>query len=293
MSTPQIPGRLCLVTGATSGIGLDVTRQLAQAGAHVLAVARDGARRQALLDDLRSSEDGGHGGNVDVLVCDLADLTQVRALAAEVEQTYGALDVLINNAGVSKFTYERTADGFEATFAVNHLAPFLLTNLLLPALSKAPQGRVVTLTSDVHKQVRSAADPEIDAVGSAETFRPLAAYNRSKLMNVWFTRSLAEVLADSTVTANCVSPGFVRTNLARDARGVFAVFTTLAKPFQKKPADAAREVVHLATAPELSSVTGGYFKGTHQKEPSALARDADAALRLWEVSARLSGLGSS
>ncbi|MGH3793520.1 MAG: SDR family NAD(P)-dependent oxidoreductase [Pseudonocardiaceae bacterium] len=283
-------GSLCLITGATSGIGQAAACQLAQRGARVLATARNDQGRQALLSTLRAS---APDADVEVLLCDLAELSQVRRLAKEVEQTYGGLDVLINNAGVSKFTYQLTVDGFETTFAVNHLAPFLLTNLLLPALSKARQGRVVTVSSDVHKQVRKVGDLEFDAVAGQESFRPLSAYQKSKLMNVWFTRALADNLGESTVTANCLSPGFVRTRLAREARGGFAVFTKLSRPFQKKAADAARDVVNLAGAPELATVTGKYFRGGRQVEPSALARDAATARRLWELSAELSGLSSS
>ncbi len=284
MDQHDLHGQVCLVTGATSGIGLATATQLAARGAHVLAVARDPGRRDHAVAGIREQ---APDAQVTGLCCDLARLDSVRALGGEVEGQVDKLDVLINNAGVSKFRLELTPDGFETTFAVNHLAPFLLTNLLIPVLKRAGQARVVAVSSDVHKQVHDAAWLDDDF---AAAFRPLPTYQRTKLMNIWFVRELARRVPPREITANCVSPGFVRTGLAREATGGFKVFTKISKPFQKSPASAAQGPVHLACAPDLANVSGAYFRGVRQSEPSAVARDDAAAAKLWSLSARLCNL---
>nr|WP_277349745.1 SDR family oxidoreductase [Planosporangium thailandense] len=275
-----------MVTGATSGIGQVVARELARRGARVLMVARDRVRGRSAVERIRA---GVPGARVELLTCDLARLGDVRKLAKAVSDRYDHLDVLVNNAGVSKFSREVTEDGLETTFAVNHLAPFLLTNLLLDRLIAAPRARVVTVSSDVHKQVRSV--PWDDLQGERE-FKPLQAYNRSKLMNIWFTRVLAARLSGTGVTANCLNPGFVHTGLAREARGAFALFTRLTRPFQKSPEQGAQTAIHLAISPGVTDVTGAYFSNSKAAEPSPLARDDDAARRLWGLSAALCDLPS-
>jgi retinol dehydrogenase-14 len=180
-------------------------------------------------------------------------MDDVRRLARTVQDSHGRLDVLVNNAGVVNFTRRTTVDGNEHTFAVNHLAPFLLTNLPCPALAVPAEARVLIVTSDNHKTVSSVP---WDDLQSEHGYKPLQVYNRTKLMNTWFTQALATNLANTRITANCLSPGFVRTNLARDATGPFAAFIRLAAPFQSTAETAAHATVHLATSPELSQQTG-------------------------------------
>ncbi len=211
-----IKGKLCLITGATSGIGAATATELAGQGAHVLLVARDPARGRAAAAAITAAHPGAQ---LEVMDCDLARMDDVRRLARTVEESYGRLDVLVNNAGVVNFTRRTTADGYEQTFAVNHLAPFLLTTLLRPALAVPAEARVLTVTSDNHKTIRSVP---WDDLQSERGYKPLQVYNRTKLMNIWFTQALACSLADTAITANCASPGFVRTRLARDATGVLA-----------------------------------------------------------------------
>ncbi len=278
-----IKGKLCLITGATSGIGAATATELAGQGAHVLLVARDPARGRAAAAAITAAHPGAQ---LEVMDCDLARMDDVRRLARTVEESYGRLDVLVNNAGVVNFTRRTTADGYEQTFAVNHLAPFLLTTLLRLALAVPAEARVLTVTSDNHKTIRSVP---WDDLQSERGYKPLQVYNRTKLMNIWFTQALACSLADTAITANCASPGFVRTRLARDATGVFAAFIRLAAPFQSSPDTAAATLSHLATAPEMSGQTGGYYRKSRRAEPGGLADDPKAASRLWQISAELTG----
>jgi NAD(P)-dependent dehydrogenase (short-subunit alcohol dehydrogenase family) len=278
-----IEGKLCLITGATSGIGAATAMELAGRGAHVLLVARDPTRGRAAAEAIR---DAHPDAQVEVLECDLAQLDDVRRLARTVEDAHGRLDVLVNNAGVVNFTRRTTLDGYEQTFAVNHLAPFLLTNLLRPALAVPAEARVVTVTSDNHKTIKSMP---WDDLQSERGYQPLQVYNRTKLMNIWFTQALATSLAETTITANCASPGFVRTRLARDATGFFAVFIRLAAPFQSSPEAAATTLVHLITSPQMSGQTGGYYSKSRRAELGGLADDPRAAFQLWRLSAELSG----
>jgi len=278
-----ISGKLCLVTGATSGIGAATATALAGRGAHVVLVARDLDRGRAAAEAITT---GHRGARLDVLGCDLARMADVRRLARTVENSYGRLDVLINNAGVVNFAHRITVDGFEHTFAVNHLAPFLLTTLLRPALGVPAEARVLTVTSDNHKTVTTVA---WDDLHREHGYRPLQVYNRTKLMNVWFTHTLAGALANTPITANCLSPGFVRTNLARDATGPFRAFIRLAAPFQTSAKTAAGGVVHLACAPEVSGHSGGYYRKARLAQARGLAHDTQAAARLWRLSAELTG----
>jgi NAD(P)-dependent dehydrogenase (short-subunit alcohol dehydrogenase family) len=275
----DVAGRTCLVTGATSGIGRCVAEDLARRGADVLLVARDPAKGLTVLDGLRSAHPSAR---VDLLTCELSEMADVRKLAAAVLDARPRLDVLVNNAGVSKFERTLTSDGFETTFAVNHLAPFLLTNLLLERLTAAAEARVVTVSSEVHRQVKQVP---WDDLQSEHEFKPLAVYQRSKLMNIWFTRELARRTAGTSVAANCLSPGFVNTGLAREAKGGFGLFTKLSRPFQASPREGADTVVHVATSPEISGQTGLYFKKRKPVAPSELAQDDRQARQLWMASA--------
>jgi NAD(P)-dependent dehydrogenase (short-subunit alcohol dehydrogenase family) len=279
-----LTGKTCLITGATSGIGLATARGLAARGAHVIAVARDPGRGAAAVADIRAH---AWSSQVDLQIADLSQLDSVRKLADQVHGRYDKIDILINNAGVSKQTRQVTADGLETTFATNHLGPFLLTNLLLDPLRGSAPSRVVTVSSAVHKQVRSI--PWDDLQGE-RSFNGLVAYNLSKLLNILFTAELARRLSGSGVTANCVNPGFVHSSLGRELTGGFAFFLKLSRPMQKSPEAGARTSIYLAQSPDVATVSGGYFQKCRQVKPGALAQDPQAAAQLWDVSERLSGL---
>jgi NAD(P)-dependent dehydrogenase (short-subunit alcohol dehydrogenase family) len=279
-----IEGRRVLVTGATNGLGLATATELARRGARVIGVARNAERARAGLEAIMGS---ATGAEVEMLTCDLSRTTAVRELAATVVEKHGRLDVLINNAAVAMFTRELTEDGLETSFAVNHIAPFLLTNLLLPALREPDEARVLTVSSDNHKRIKRV--PWDDLEGEKE-FKPLPSYDRTKLMNVWFTQALADRLQGTTVTANAVSPGFVRTDLARHATGGFSFFIRHIAPlFQTSPEKGAETAVWAASSPELTGVSGAYLSGSEIGRAGGLAGDREAAERLWNLSEKLTG----
>jgi NAD(P)-dependent dehydrogenase (short-subunit alcohol dehydrogenase family) len=275
-----VEGTTCLVTGATSGIGKATAVRLAELGATVITVARERARGEQAAAAIRQR---APRARVQVLTADLSRLGQVRTLAAQVQDRYDRLDVLVNNAGVAKFRRELTPDGLGITLATNHLGPFLLTNLLLDQLKQSAPARVVTVSSDRHTQQRSIPWDDLQPGHDCT-------YKTSKLLNILFTYELARRLAGSGVTANCLSPGFVRTELGREATGTFGVFLRLARPFQTSPEAGAQTSVYLAASPEVAQVSGRYFEKSTPAESSALSRDPAAAQRLWQLSTELSGL---
>lgn len=270
-----------LVTGGTRGLGKAIAMRLAQSGKAVVIVSRDGDRGAVAADEIRRLS--GEGA-VDVLIADLAQKSEVRRLARETQTSYPDLDLLINNAGVSKFTREVTRDGLETTFATNHMAPFLLSNLLLDVLSRNRPSIILNVTSEQHRFVR--AIPWDDLQGERR-FQPLEQYSLTKLYNILFTAEIARRAEALGVNANCVSPGFLRTDLGREARGGFRLFLTLARPFRRPPESGAKAVMKLLQM----SGTGTYFRGEHPRSPSALAQDPAAAARLWEISSALVGSG--
>jgi retinol dehydrogenase-12 len=277
-------GKTCLVTGATSGIGKETAVRLATLGAAVVVVARTAERGEPARDEIRRRVPSA---TVDLLTADLSSLAQVRRLADEVNARYDRLDVLVNNAGVIMTRGQLTADGLEATFAINHLAPFLLTNLLRGLLERSAPARVVTVSSAAHQQARAIPWDDLPSAALAEHRQT---YPLSKLANVLFTSELARRLAGTGVTANCLHPGFVRTGLGRDVKGVLGALVKLMLAFTPGPAAGATTSVYLAESPEVAEVTGGYFVKCKPAEPSALAKDEQAAARLWRISEELTGL---
>jgi NAD(P)-dependent dehydrogenase (short-subunit alcohol dehydrogenase family) len=280
----SLAGRTCLVTGATSGIGQEIAVGLARLGATVGVVCRDRRRGEATLAELRRHTDADR---VLLFEADLASQAEVRALAADVQKRLPALHVLVNNAGVVNLGYTTTVDGIETVFAVNHLAPFLLTNLLLDQLRASAPARVVTVASDAHKFVRGI---DFDDLGHERRYRWTRVYGQSKLANVLFTAELARRLAGSGVTATCLHPGAVGTRLGQNNGWWAKLLTRSLRPFFRTPAQGADTAVYLASAPGLETLSGGYFVNRRPRRPSKAAEDHAMAARLWDVSARLSGL---
>lgn len=272
-------GRVCLITGATSGIGKAAATGLARQGAQVVLVGRDRGRAEDVAAEIGSSSPAVPR----VEIADLASMEQVRALAGRVA-ALERVDVLINNAGLLAGERRVTPDGFEHVFAVNHLAPFLLTNLLLPKLT--PPARVVTVTSDAH----GAASLDLGNPHLANGWDSWRSYANSKLANILFTRELARRLDGTGVTANCAHPGVVRTGFGREAKPLMRYGLILARPFFLSPERGADTVVYLASSPDVAGETGGYYVKRQRREPSAAARDDATARKLWEISEKMTGL---
>lgn len=283
MSGWSIAGKTCLVTGATSGIGEAAAVALARAGAQLVLVARSPARAEAAIGRIRAA---APQARPEVLFGDLAVQADVRRVASEFLATGRPLHVLLNNAGLMMDRRVETADGIETCFAVNHLAPFLLTNLLLERLRASAPGRVVTVTSVAH---RMAGPFDLGWTQPGARYRPFHAYAASKLCNVLFTQELARRLGDAAVTATCVHPGNVATRFGQNTEGFFNWGTRLIERFRRTPERGAETLVWLCAAP-AAGASGGYFADRKEKRPGRHARDAIAARRLWDESARLVGL---
>lgn len=267
-----------LVTGGTSGLGLATARALARDGAEVVITGRDPARCEAAA---------AAAGAAGFFTADFAEPAQVAALAEEFKRRYRRLDVLINNAGAVYQRRRVTAHGLEATFAVNHLAPFVLTAGLLDLLIAGAPARVVNVASVAHAMERL----DFNDLQLVRGYRPFRAYARSKLANVMFTYELARRLQGTQVTANAINPGLVKTRLgAKDGALVGAGWALVQLRYRRavvSPEHAAGEVVRLATAPETQNITGAYFDGTRQVESSRTSRDPAACARLWAMSEQL------
>ncbi len=278
--TADMHGKVCVVTGANSGIGKATALGLAQLGATVVLVCRSQSRGAAALAEIKQRSENG---SVALLVADLSSQQQVRRVAAAYRQQFGRLDVLVNNAAVAKRKRAVTEDGLELTFAVNHLAPFLLTHLLLDRLKASAPARVVTVSSAAH------GDSTINFADlqGEQRYKSFGAYSQSKLANVLFTYELARRLQGTGVTANCLHPGLVATAIFRDAPLWMRAGLALARPFILRSERGADTVLYLATDPEVAEVTGRYFEQRKPVQSSPLSYDTDVARRLWDVSEAL------
>jgi NAD(P)-dependent dehydrogenase (short-subunit alcohol dehydrogenase family) len=282
VSGPMV-GKTVLITGATSGIGRATAVGLARMGAHLAITGRDRVRTEDAAREINAAG----GGRVDLFIADLSSQSQVRELADEVLQSLSRIHVLINNVGGYWKTRHVTVDGLERTFALNHLAPFLLTNLLLGKLKQSASGRVVTVSSNAQATGRI----DFNDLQGERSYSGARAYSQSKLANVLFSYELARRLKGTSVTANALHPGVVSTSFgAEDPATVQRIFLPFIRPFMKSPARGAATSIHLASAPELEQVTGRYFANSHPKKSSGPSYDQATAARLWQVSADLVGL---
>jgi len=271
---------LVLITGATRGIGRAAAVALARQGIELALVGREAERVKAVS---REATAAGTGAPVHEHVADLTLMSEVRALAAEARERYEHVDVLANNAGALFSSRKETSEGLERTFALNHLAPFLLTSLLRDRLSG---GRVVTTSSDAHK----AGVLDLDDLQSERSYSAMRVYGISKLCNILFTRELAKRAPE--LHANCFHPGVVRTGFGKNENGIWKVLTTLGAPFFRTPARGARSLVWLATSEQAAALSGDYVLDEKVLEPSAQAQDSTLAEGLWERSAELVGLAA-
>jgi len=278
-------GKVCLVTGANSGIGLEITCGLAEKGARVVMVARDADRGEAALAEVVSRTGNDR---VELLLCDLSSQRHIRELASAVLASCERLDVLVNNAGLTLGEYHLTENGIEMTFAVNHLAPFLLTNLLLDRLRASAPARVVTVASDAHR----GNTIDLEDVSAKRGYSSWRAYGASKLANILFTGELARRLEGSGVTATCLHPGVVRTGFGRRGPLFIRLWFGLMGHFLLSPEKGADTAIWLASSPEVEGASGGYYEKRRLRQPSKAARDRHSAAGLWDLSCQLTGLES-
>ena len=273
--------KVCLITGATSGIGKATAMGLANMGANVVMVGRDRRRGEAALAEIK--EKSGNA-SVHLILADLSSREEIRRLAGEFKEAYPRLHVLINNAGLFRSERIATADGLEMTFAVNHLAYFLLTNLLLDVLETSAPFRIVNVSSGDHTN----GTIDFDDLQGEKGYKGAKVYSQSKLANVLFTYELARRLEGTGVSANCLHPGAgIRTNFGSGVSGVFGFVVRAMKPLMMSPEKGAETPIYLASSPEVESLNGRCFVKNAEARSSAASHDERSARRLWEVSAKL------
>ncbi len=278
----NLSGKVCMVTGATSGIGEATASQLAELGGAVVFVGRDAKKCAMVAENIKETT---HNSSVDFLVADLSSQKDIRRIAEEFKSRYARLDILVNNVGAIFFARRKSVDGIEMTFALNHLSPFLLTNLLLETIIASAPARIVNITSAKHGEaVMNFRDLEYQ-----KGYNGTKAYAQSKLANVLFTFELARRLKGQGVTVNAIHPGYTESNLGKNNAGIFRPLVSLLRMGGITPQEAARYVVHLATSDEVAGYTGSYFY--KDKAASSLASYyEEAAPLLWEASAARLGL---
>ncbi len=284
--TDLMDGKVVMITGSTSGIGFFTAQEIARLGAQVIVHGRDEARCRAAVQAIRQET---HNASITYLRADLSSLIQVRAMAQMFFDQHGHLDVLVNNAGVAFLFRTLSEDGYEMTFAVNHLAHFLLTNLLLPALRASNSARVVNVSSGAHHNQRI----DFTDLQLRRFYNPMKAYGRSKLANILFSYELARRLAGSHITSNALTPGMVATEIWKKVNRFLTpiIYPVIARRAQT-PLEGAQTSIYLATSPEVENVTGLYYAYMHPVQSSQASHDEQIAKQLWDASAMLTGLGS-
>jgi retinol dehydrogenase 12 len=276
-------GKTIVITGGTSGIGEVAAVALARMGARIVLVARDKVRADATVARLRES---GPGIAHSVHFADLLRLAEIKRVAAQIADSELRIDILINNAGAMFASRRLTEDGLECTFALNHMAYFVLTQGLRERLSASGPARIINTASGAHR----GASLDFDDLQSAKSFGAMKAYGRSKLCNILFTRELARRLQGTEVTANCLHPGFVATRFGDQSGVLMSRIVWLAKFFAISPAKGAETIVYLASSPDVTKTTGQYFCESAPAIPSSQAQDDQSALLLWQRSAALAGM---
>jgi NAD(P)-dependent dehydrogenase (short-subunit alcohol dehydrogenase family) len=279
-------GKTCLVTGGSRGIGLETARGLAELGATVVITGRGEEHTSAAAADIRDSTGNG---SVSFVVADFLSLDGVRELAQTMESRHESLHVLVNNAGVWFPRYTLSGDGFEATLAVNHLAPFLLTHLLLPMLRRSAPARVINVSSRLHRKARP---KDLFREGKPRFFRGLKTYGQTKLAMQLFSLELSRRLRGTRVTVNSLHPGDVATDITRENPLIY-LGARLGKSMLMTPAQGAMTSIHVASAAELETVSGAHFRDSTQIAPSKYALDEAAARRLWAMTCSMTGVADS
>jgi NAD(P)-dependent dehydrogenase (short-subunit alcohol dehydrogenase family) len=272
---------VCVITGGTDGIGKAAAHALALQGARLLIHGRDPEKGARAVAEIKARS---HNPNVEFLQADFSSLGDVRRLAATLVERAPRIDVLINNAGAMFARRKTSQDGYEMTFAVNHLAPFLLTHLLLRSLQGGKPARIVTTSSEAHRRATLQLDPAM------RSYSAIRAYGSSKLANILFTRALAKRLAGTAVTATCLHPGFVRTQFGRDLSPVGKVIFGGVSRFARSPEKGAETIVYLASSAQVQGAPGGYYFDCQLKRPSPAAQNERTAEDLWKLSEQWVGI---
>jgi len=275
-------GKVCIVTGANTGIGKETALGLARLGATVVLVCRDRQRGEEAQRDIKQKTGNN---NVELMLCDLSSQRSITQFTTEFAQRHDRLDVLVNNAGVVLRGHSMTEDGVESTFAINHLGYFLVTNLLLDLLKKSAPSRIVNVASAAHRYGKL----DVNSWPTGRDYSTFGAYANSKLANILFTHELAKRLVGTGVTSNCLHPGGVGTNLFR---GLPKFLQTVIKLITISPERGARTTIYLASSPKVEGISGKYFTRCRQQESSDASRNEEAAKRLWDLSAELTGVGA-
>jgi NAD(P)-dependent dehydrogenase (short-subunit alcohol dehydrogenase family) len=282
-NVPDMHGKVCLITGGTSGIGLITAEALTQAGATVIIVGRSPEKTQSAV---RAIQEKAGSQNVEYLLGDLSNQAEVRRMAADFHQRHHQLHVLINNAGAVFMSRRLSQDGIEITFALNHLAYFLLTNLLLDLLIASAPSRIINVSSAAH----TSQQINLSDLQNQQKYNSWKAYGQSKLANLYFTYQLARRLDGTGVTVNALHPGFVATNFGRSNGGLFNPIFKLAQLAAISPEEGAKTSIYLATSPDVNGVTGKYFVKSKLVSSSPVSYDENIARKLWEISQEMTGL---
>lgn len=275
--------KVCLITGANSGIGYITTLEIARRGATVGMVCRNAERAEKARQEIITQT-----GNdkIEIFLCEFGEQAQIHHLAKQLKEKYERIDVLVNNAGLIGNNRETTIDGLERTFAVNHLGYFMLTNLLKEPLLASQEGRIINVSSELHRFAKL----NFNNLQLENGYSSIKAYALSKLCNILFTRELAKRLKGTNLVTNCLHPGAVATNFANNANGFLKFLFKFSKPIFLSPEQGARTPIYLATADEAAQYNGEYFEKEKVRKPSIEAQNAETALELWEASTELVGL---
>ncbi len=275
--------KLCVITGANSGIGFETAKELASQGAFIVMVCRNEDKAEAAKNELLTEYPSS---GIDIVLCDFSIQDEIRKAADIIKASYEKIDILINNHGFLASSYDETVDGYESTFAVNHLGYFLFTNLLLDHIKEAEKARIINVASDAHKGGRFKSNN----LQMKKNFSYWKAYQNSKLFNILFTIELADRLKGTRVTANCLHPGVIRSNFGQESTFLIKAFWLIAAPFMKTNQEGAQTTIYLATSDEVEEVNGAYFKNSKVTTPASHALDKEAAEQLWEISEELTNI---
>ena len=279
----NLENKVCLITGATNGIGQESAKALNKMGAEIVFVARNAEKGNFLKQQLKNDS----GRDATMIIANLSSQAEVKRAANEFLALEKPLDILLNNAGIMNRERNETVDGLEEVFSVNHLAYFTLSLMLSEKLRQTENSRIINVASGAHQFVK---DMNFDDLQSEKTFKPLQVYGQSKLANILFTKSLSEKLLNSGVTVNCLHPGFVSTGIGSNNKGIWNLLMFLAKPFAKRTNKGAETSIYLCSSPAVKNISGEYFVDCTVEKVSEAANDPKQAEKLWDISVELAGL---